>query len=62
MRKGQVRGNKTYPEDRICLKCGAILSIYDKGKKCHTHTVGKYVNPVLFGNLNKGLRDYKRLS
>lgn len=57
MRKGQVRKNKTYPEGRICPKCGAVLSIYNKKKECHTHKIDKDINPVIFGNPNKALKN-----
>ena len=57
-----IKKNKTYTEGRICPKCGAVLSIYNKKKQCSTHTVGKDVNPVIFGNPNKHLHNHIRLS
>lgn len=62
MRKGQVRANKTYKEGRICSECGATLSIYNKGKKCHTHKIDDEINPVKFGNPNEGYPVHVRLS
>lgn len=57
-----IKKNKIYKEGRICNKCGATLSIYNKGKECNSHKLDADVNPALFVNLNASMPSHIRSS